>query len=289
MTSTAKATTAPIASSLTQCGSPGGPSGTRSSLGSGGFACHPGFLVRGDVEGTRQSVFSTGQYVADQDNLYDGLVPKLWQESIDGHRRAVRDAITEAAWRLAQEYGPFALTMSQVAKAAGIGRATLYKYFPDVESILIAHHARHVEGHLRALEKLRAGSAPVSSRLVAVIRTYASICFQRARHSSPDVSTLVHEAPEVTDAERRLRSVFAELIAEAAFEALVRTDVGSEELAKYCLHALPAAGQAADLDQVARLVRLVLDGLGCSLDVHECDEIATTMSHGPGLPPSNTD
>ena len=212
--------------------------------------------------------------------MYDRLVPKLWEESIDGHRRAVRDAVTEAAWRLAEEDGPFTLTMSKVATAAGIGRATLYKYFPDVESILIAHHAQHVEGHLLALEKLQSGSGPVGSRLVAVVRAYASICFHRARHSSPDVSTLVHQAPEVTAGERRLRDVFAELIAEAAVEALVRTDVGSEELAEYCLHALPAAGQAADLDQVMRLVRLVLDGLGCSLDVHEGDEIATTMSHG---------
>lgn len=212
--------------------------------------------------------------------MYGGCVPKLWEESIDGHRRAVRDAIMEATWRLAEQHGPLALTMSQVAKAAGIGRATLYKYFTDVESILIAHHAQHVETHLQALEELRGGSGPEGARLVAVVRAYASICFHRARHSSPDVSTLVHRGPEVTDAERRLRSVFSWLIAEAAAQGLVRTDVSSEELAEYCLHALPAAAQAADLDQVARLARVVLDGLGCSLDVGESDEIATTITNG---------
>jgi AcrR family transcriptional regulator len=212
--------------------------------------------------------------------MYAAGVPKLWEESIDGHRRAVRDAITEATWRLAQEHGPLALTMSQVAKAAGIGRATLYKYFTDVESILIAHHAQHVEGHLQALEELRGGSGPVGSRLVAVVRAYASICFHRARHSSPDVSTLVHRAPELKDAERRLLSVFAGLIEEAAAQGLVRTDVSSVELAEYCLHALPAAARAADLDQTMSLVRVVLDGLGCSLDAHESDHIATTISHG---------
>ena len=213
------------------------------------------------------------------DKMYDRRVPKLWEESIDGHRRAVRDAITEAAWQLAEEYGPLALTMSRVAKAAGIGRATLYKYFNDVESILIAHHAQHVEGHLQALEELRTASTPVGPRLVAVVGAYASICFHRAQHSSTDVSALVHRGPEVADAERRLRSVFAELIAEAATEGLVRTDVNSEELAEYCLHALPAAGQAADLDQVGRLVRVVLDGLGCALDVREDDQIPSPISH----------
>ncbi|MEO5666160.1 MAG: TetR/AcrR family transcriptional regulator [Nocardioides sp.] len=205
-------------------------------------------------------------------------MPKLWDESIDGHRRAVRDAITEAAWQLAEETGPLSLTMSQVAKAAGIGRATLYKYFIDVESILIAHHAQHVEGHLQSLDELRAGSGPVGSRLVAVLRAYASICFHRGRHSSVDVSSLVHRDPQVAEAEHRLRQVFADLIDEAAAEDIVRVDVSSDELAAYCLRALSAAGQAADLGRVARLVRLVLDGLGCSLEVHEGDQIAAMIS-----------
>ena len=211
--------------------------------------------------------------------MYDRRVPKLWEESIEGHRRAVRDAITEAAWQVAEEHGPLAVTMTQVAKEAGIGRATLYKYFTDVESILIAQHARHVEGHLQALEELRTGSTPVGSRLVAVVGAYASICFHRAQHSSTDVSALVHRGPEVADAERRLRGVFAQLIAEAATEGLVRTDMNSEELAEYCLHALPAAGQAADLDQVGRLARVVLDGLGCAPDVRDDDLILRAISH----------
>ena len=38
--------------------------------------------------------------------------------------------------------------MSQIAKDTGIGRATLYKYFPDVESILRAWHQRQIDEHL---------------------------------------------------------------------------------------------------------------------------------------------
>jgi AcrR family transcriptional regulator len=203
----------------------------------------------------------------------------LWEESIDGHRRAVREAITAAAWHFAEQHGPLALTMSQVAKAAGIGRATLYKYFTDVESILIAHHAQHVEGHLQALDELRRGPGPVGSRLVAVVRAYAAICFHRARHSSIDVSALVHRGPVVADAEDRLRGVFAQLIEEAVAEGLVREDVSSVELAEYCLHALAAAGEAADPDRVERLIRVVLDGLGSSPDVSEGVEFAATLTH----------
>ncbi|WP_158281079.1 TetR/AcrR family transcriptional regulator [Promicromonospora sp. AC04] len=206
-------------------------------------------------------------------------MPKLWEESIEEHRRSVRDAITEAAWRLAEEHGPLSLTMSQVAGAAGIGRATLYKYFADIESILVAHHARHVEDHLQALEGLRGEAQPPGTRLVAVAHAYASICFHRGRHSSADISTLVHRGPEIGDAGRRLHGVFAGLIAEAAAEGLVRKDLSPDELAVYCRHALEVSSHAKDLDGVARLTRVVLDGLECSPEVQDSAQASVMVSH----------
>lgn len=203
----------------------------------------------------------------------------MWGESIDEHRRSVRDAITEATWRLAQEHGPLSLTMSQVAGAAGIGRATLYKYFTDIESILVAHHARHVENHLRTLEQLRGEAQPPGTRLTAVTHAYATICFHRGKHSSADIRALVHQGPEIADAERRLHSVFAGLIAEAAAEGLVRTDVGPDELAVYCRRALEAASEARDLDGVGLLVRVVLDGLGYSTQAKNGSRVAAARNH----------
>jgi AcrR family transcriptional regulator len=47
----------------------------------------------------------------------------------------VRDAIVEATATLVARDGLRAVTMAQVAQQAGIGRATLYKYFPSVEAI----------------------------------------------------------------------------------------------------------------------------------------------------------
>src|SRR5262249_58986600 len=63
---------------------------------------------------------------------YTRPVPKLWSDTIDDHRRAVRDAILEATGRLVAKQGLVSLRMSHVAESTGIGRATLYKYFPDV-------------------------------------------------------------------------------------------------------------------------------------------------------------
>ena len=56
-------------------------------------------------------------------------MPKLWDETIDAHRREVRHAILHATGALVAEHGLLSVTMSQIAEQAGIGRATLYKYF----------------------------------------------------------------------------------------------------------------------------------------------------------------
>ena len=54
-------------------------------------------------------------------------MPKLWTETIDEHRRAVRDATLDATGALVAEHGLASVTMSRIAEETGIGRATLYK------------------------------------------------------------------------------------------------------------------------------------------------------------------
>jgi Bacterial regulatory proteins, tetR family len=53
---------------------------------------------------------------------------------------------------------PARRTMSQIAEETGIGRATLYKYFPDVEAILLAWHDRQIAAHIAYLEEVRGPS-----------------------------------------------------------------------------------------------------------------------------------
>ena len=48
-------------------------------------------------------------------------MPKLWTDTIDTHRQAVRNATLDATEALVAERGLLSLTMSQVAERAGIG------------------------------------------------------------------------------------------------------------------------------------------------------------------------
>lgn len=188
-------------------------------------------------------------------------MPKLWTTTIEAHRNTVREAILDTAWRLVTEHGLLSVTMSQIAEATGIGRATLYKYFPDVESIVVAQHERHVAAHLEQLAKLRDRPGDAASRLEAVLRQYALICHRRGRHGTEEIAALVHQPERIAHAQRKLIDLFAHLLAEAAAAGAVRDDIAADELANYCLHSLAAAGSLPSEAAVRRLVSVTLAGL----------------------------
>ena len=192
--------------------------------------------------------------------MYTGMVPKLWDETIEAHRAAVRDAILETTWALVTEHGPRSVTMSRIAEKTGIGRATLYKYFPDVESILLAWHQRHVTGHLEHLAELRDQAGDARERLEAVLAAYALIAHHREHHAT-ELEAFLHRDEHVVQAQQQLIDLIRDLLTEAAETGDVRDDVAPEELASYCLHALAAASSLPSEDAVRRLVAVTLAGL----------------------------
>jgi hypothetical protein len=134
-------------------------------------------------------------------------VPKLWTETIDAHRAAVRDAALDA-----------------------------------------------MAAHLDQLTAATDPAAPAIRRLEAILQTYAHLQ-QQSRHHGGELAMLLHRGAHVDQARQRLRDFVRQVIAEAARDGDVRTDVAAEELADYCLQALTAAGA------VARLVTVTLAGL----------------------------
>jgi AcrR family transcriptional regulator len=187
-------------------------------------------------------------------------VPKLWEATIEAHRREVRDAILDTTVALVNEHGLLSVTMSQVAEQTGIGRATLYKYFPDVEAILLAWHERNITTHLEHLGRLarQAGSSPWA-RLVAVLEAYALIRQQHPHDG--ELAALVHRPQNLARPQQRVVEFVRPLIAAAAKAGEARDDVAADELAQYCVHALGAAAGLRTRAAVRRLVMVVLAGL----------------------------
>ena len=185
-------------------------------------------------------------------------MPKLWSDTIDAHRREVRDAILDATASMVAAHGLQSVTMSQIAEDSGIGRATLYKYFPDVEAILLAWHERHVASHLAQLAAVRDDAGDAGDRLRAVLEAYALIAYER--HDT-ELAARLHRGKHIARAQQRLSGLIRDLLIDAAEAGQVRDDVAPDELATYCLHALTAASSLPSKAAVRRLIAFTLAGL----------------------------
>src|SRR6266536_2090066 len=154
----------------------------------------------------RQQVLSR-QYVAVKpirlvvDAMYARTVPKLWNDTIEAHRRAVRDATLDTTATLVAQHGLASVTMSQIAEQTGIGRATLYKYFADVEAILVAWHERQVAHHLQQLTQVRDQAGDARKRLQAVLEAYALINHE---HHGTELAAVLHRGEHVARARQHL-------------------------------------------------------------------------------------
>ena len=182
----------------------------------------------------------------------------MWTETIESHRREVHDAIVEAAGSLANEHGITSVSMSQVAEQAGIGRATLYKYFPSVEAILHAWAERQISTHLGHLRAVRDRNDTPAEQLRAVLTVYAHIS---QAHGGSDVAVTVHHGEHAGHARAELHAFLGDLLRAGIETGDVRTDIPVEELASFCIHTASTASALPTKPAANRLVKVILDGL----------------------------
>jgi AcrR family transcriptional regulator len=104
-------------------------------------------------------------------NLLDDRPPAERQERADAARN--RAKVLEAAERIFAERDPRTVTMGDIARAAGVGRATLYRRYPDPGSVAVAlldeHERRLQEQLIFGPPPLGPGAAP-GERLAAFYR-----------------------------------------------------------------------------------------------------------------------
>jgi AcrR family transcriptional regulator len=189
-------------------------------------------------------------------------VPTLWAETIEAHRREVRSAILDTTAALVAEHGLRAVTMSEIAEETGIGRATLYKYFSDVEAILFAWHKRQITDHLEYLAEVRdQAGGDAGERLEAVLEAYALISHESRGHHDTELAAFLSRDEQIPRAKQQLRDMIRDLLSEGAGTGDLRNDVAPDELASYCLHAMTAASSLPSKAGVRRLVTVILAGL----------------------------
>ena len=178
-----------------------------------------------------------------------------------------RQRITEAAVALHETLGPARTTISAIAEKAGVQRATVYRHFPDDESLFAA-----CSGHFRAMNPppdpaaLREVSDPAARLRRALTDTYAyygrteamaenvfrdaplveamakPVAMRRA-YSDAFLDAVVASRPERGHARRRIKAAIAHALSFPTWRSLVREQgLGDDEAVALMAGMVEAAG-----------------------------------------------
>lgn len=172
--------------------------------------------------------------------------------------RDLRAVITAAAVELVNEQGLTAVAMSHVAERAGITRATLYKYFPDVRAILEAYQEQQVAQNLAALVAARnEGNCP-RDRLASMLEAFALMVH---RQHTAELAVFLNSSEHAGRGYAELGKMLREVIGEGARGGSFRQDVPAGELASFCTSALTAAASVGSAAAARRLARVALSAV----------------------------
>lgn len=199
-------------------------------------------------------------------------VPAAWNDTVADHRDRQRRLIIDATMGLVATRGLSDVSMAEVAKHAGIGRATLYKYFPGVEEIVAAHVLRIVEEHHASLEvaiaELHDPLDAIRTALAILLGYFASNEHRTAsssvnpEHFSPEIGT------DVRAAFSRVHDLFARLVLEAQDAGCIRPDVDAWFTSQLLFQMLAAGRTAVVADRlepaeaVDQIMQQFLEGAG---------------------------
>ncbi len=172
--------------------------------------------------------------------------------------RDLSETITAAAVELVNEQGLTAVAMSHVAERAGITRATLYKYFPDVRTILNAWQERRIVENLAALRAARDSANSPRERLSSMLETFALMVYHQ--HTA-ELAVLLNNGEQASRGYAEFAKMLRDVIAEGARNGMFRCDVPPGELASFCSNALAASTSLSSAAAARRLANVAVSAV----------------------------
>src|SRR5262245_56562687 len=97
-------------------------------------------------------------------------MPRITEGSIEEHRQAARARVFDALARLMYERGYDAITLADIAEAAGMARTSMYNYYPTKEALLVAYTDSEMEAFVAQLRADLADAQGAVERLRLYVR-----------------------------------------------------------------------------------------------------------------------
>jgi TetR/AcrR family transcriptional regulator, mexCD-oprJ operon repressor len=112
------------------------------------------------------------------------------------------------------------VSMIDIAKAAGVGRATLYRYFPTREALIAGLLVAAVDDLSARIADADVDRVPVAEGIARLVRGFLSAGVKYAALASVDKS-----GPEADELDRRLSEPVRALLRRGAADGTLRDDI----------------------------------------------------------------
>jgi AcrR family transcriptional regulator len=183
------------------------------------------------------------------------------------HTRALRsdakrnvERLVEVATQVFSEQGPEA-PLTEIARAAGVGTATLYRRFPTREALLAVVYAGHVAEVAARAEALTTSSADPLDALVDWLHEFAGLLIEHRGMKGLITGRYEGDAELFASCRRSLLLAVDSLLRPAQEAGVVRADVDAERTLTLVNAVVLAAGQAGgDRAETDYLIDLVISG-----------------------------
>ena len=194
-------------------------------------------------------------------------MPKIIGGSLSEHRTRTRIKLFAALGTLMLERGFDAITLADIAAAAGVGRTAVYNHFPDKEALLLAYMKHETEEYIASLEQALEGIDDPVEQMRTYVRRQAQLKRVCRLSPGPDLRSVVSPATQLRLREHAmLLSQVLRRILDAGMAAGVftRQPLGTTAtLVNACLSARPPQGDDAARAAAVRATEdFVLRALG---------------------------
>ncbi|RKQ34933.1 TetR/AcrR family transcriptional regulator [Kocuria tytonis] len=202
-------------------------------------------------------------------------MPRITAPSNAAQRERTQRAILDAFGELLYSNGLTDLTMTQVAKTAGVGRTAVYNYFADMGELLVAYALDKTERFVADLNRELADTENPVDQLGVYVRHQIEDLSRR--HLPPGQAMRAVLSPEdfakLGEHVQKLQTVLAGILQRAMDEGYL-PEGDTEELSQLVHGSLAAtadrstsvAGTRTQKERTRATVRFIQRGLGAQFD-----------------------